>query len=156
MGFCPKWITWMEGCLRSASISILVNGSPSAEFIPQKKLRQGDPLAAFLFNIVAEGLTGLMREALQKNQFKGLLVGRNWGEISILQYTDDTIFFGEAPMENVRAIKAMLRSFKMVSGLKINFAKNQFGAIGMPLQWTKNATTYLNCSLLSVPFTWIS
>ena len=47
MGFCPKWITWIEGCLRSASISILINGSPSAEFIPQKGLRQRDPLAPF-------------------------------------------------------------------------------------------------------------
>ena len=25
VGFCPKWITWIKGCLKSASISILVN-----------------------------------------------------------------------------------------------------------------------------------
>ena len=36
MGFCPRWI---EGCLSSASVSILVNGSPSAEFTPQRGLR---------------------------------------------------------------------------------------------------------------------
>ena len=67
MGFCPKWIMWVEGCLRSASISILINGSPTTEFTPQKDLRQGDnPLAPLLFNIVAEGLTGLTREALKK------------------------------------------------------------------------------------------
>jgi len=40
MGFVSKWIQWMSGCLKSASISILVNGSPSCEFIPQKGLRQ--------------------------------------------------------------------------------------------------------------------
>jgi len=33
MGFCSKWI---EGCLKSASISVLVNGSLSAEFTPQR------------------------------------------------------------------------------------------------------------------------
>ena len=33
MGFFPKWIQWMEGCLKLASISVLVNGSPSAESI---------------------------------------------------------------------------------------------------------------------------
>ena len=32
MGFCEKWILWIEGCLKSASISILINGSPSSEF----------------------------------------------------------------------------------------------------------------------------
>ena len=96
MGFCPKWIQWIEGCLRSASISILVNGSPSAEFIPQKGLRQGDPLAPLLFNIVVEALNGLMREAVEKNLFRGFLVGSNNVDISILQHADDTIFFGEA------------------------------------------------------------
>ena len=120
LGFCPKWIQWMVGCLRSASISVLVNGSPSSEFIPQRGLRQGDPLAPLLFNIVAEALNGLMREAVQKNIFRGFLVGTNNVEVSILQYADDTIFFGEASMENVKAIKDILRSFELVSGLKIN------------------------------------
>jgi len=34
MGFCEKWILWIEGCLKSASISVLINGSPSSEFTP--------------------------------------------------------------------------------------------------------------------------
>lgn len=131
-GFCFKWITWIEGCLKSASISsILVNGSPTTEFTPQRGLRQGDPLAPFLFNIVVEGLVGLMREAQEKNLFDGFKVGRNNVEISILQYADDTVFFGSASMANVRVIKVILRSFELVSGLKINFVKRSFGAIGM-------------------------
>ena len=107
------------------------------------------------FSIVAEGLTGLMREALHKKQFKGFMVGRNMVEISILQYANDAIFFGEATTENVKAIKVMLRSFELVSGLKINFAKSHFRTIGMSMQWMKNAATYLNCSLLSVPFSYL-
>jgi len=63
MGFCTKLVRWIEGCLKLASISILVNGSSTDEFIPQRGLRQGDPLASVLFNIVAEGLTGLMKKA---------------------------------------------------------------------------------------------
>ena len=39
MGFYPKWITWVKGCLRSAFVSILINKSPLAEFFPQKGLR---------------------------------------------------------------------------------------------------------------------
>lgn len=34
MSFCTKWISWIEGYLKSISISILVNGSPTVEFIP--------------------------------------------------------------------------------------------------------------------------
>ena len=108
---------WIEGCLRSASLSILVNGSPSAEFIPQRRLREGDPLASLLFNVVAEALNGLMRNAMEKNLFRGFPVGSNNVRISILQYADDSIFFGEASMENVKAIKAILRTFELVLDL---------------------------------------
>ena len=76
-------------------------------------------------------------------------------EVSILQYADDTIFFGEATMENVKAIKAILRAFQLVLGLKINFAKSSFGAFGMSEQWTLNAANYLNCSLMPFPFTYL-
>ena len=124
LGFCPKWICWIEGCLHSATISVLVNGSPTNEFIPHRGLRQGDPLAPLLFNIVAEGLTGLMREALDKSLFSNLLVGKNNIPVNILQYADDTIFFGEATMQNVKTIKSILRSFELVSGLKINFGQS--------------------------------
>lgn len=126
-----------------------------AEFTPQRGLRQGDPLAPLLFNIVAKGLNGLMREATEKNLFEGFSVGRNKVELSLLQYVDDTILFGVASMKNVRAIKVILRSFELVSGLKINFAKSSFGTIGMSEQWMKSVASYLNCRLLSVPFSYL-
>ena len=155
MRFCTKWIQWIEECLKSASVSVLINDSPASKFSPQRGLQQGDPLAPFLFNIFAEALNDLMSEAVGKGLFSGFPVGRNKLEISILQYADDTIFFGETSMQNVRAIKAILRTFEMVSGLKINFAKSSFGAFGMSQQWTLHATGYLNYSLLSFPFTYL-
>jgi len=90
--------------LKSASISILVNKSPIDEFIPQREHRQGNPLASFLFNIVVEGLTGLMREAQEKNLFQGFMVGRNNVDINLLQYADDMVFFGKTILVNVKAI----------------------------------------------------
>ncbi|XP_028096117.1 uncharacterized protein LOC114296033 [Camellia sinensis] len=55
-----------------AKISILVNGSPTSEFKPQRGLRQGDPLSSFLFNIVVEGLNILLGRALQMGLIKGV------------------------------------------------------------------------------------
>ena len=155
LGFCHKWISWIEGCFKSATVSALVNGSPTNEFTPQRGLRQGDPLAPLLFNIAAEGLTDLMREALNKNLFTSFLVGKNRESINILQYANDTIFFGEATMKNVKTIKSIMRSFELGSGLKINFAKSSFGAIGKSIQWVKEAADYLHCSILSLPFLYL-
>jgi len=36
IGFHSKWISWIRGCLESASISVLVNGSPTEEFKPKR------------------------------------------------------------------------------------------------------------------------
>jgi hypothetical protein len=67
----------------SRDLSVLVNGSPSKEVKIQRGLKQGDPLAPFLFLLVAKGLTGLMRQAVSFGRFKGFKIGGV--EISILQ-----------------------------------------------------------------------
>lgn len=43
---------------------------------------------------------------------------------SILQFVDDTLITKKATFENFWTIKAILRSFEMASGLKINFLKS--------------------------------
>ncbi|XP_071741242.1 uncharacterized protein [Rutidosis leptorrhynchoides] len=40
MGFGRKWVKWIESCLKSASISVLVNGSPTNEFVLGRGVRQ--------------------------------------------------------------------------------------------------------------------
>ncbi|XP_028246783.1 uncharacterized protein LOC114424118 [Glycine soja] len=96
-----------------------------------------------------------MSQALEKGLYKGFLCGKDKVEISLLQYVDDTIFFGEASMENIRAIKAMMRIFELVLGLKINFAKSGLGAFGVSDEWRNVAAGYLNCRLFSFPFTYL-
>jgi len=63
LGFNNTWIKWIKAYIESTTVFILVNGSPTEEFKPKRGLRQGDPLAPFLFIIVVEGLSGLVREA---------------------------------------------------------------------------------------------
>jgi len=49
VGKCAKWVAWMKACIFGGSMSILVNGSPTVEIDIQRGLKQGDPLAPFLF-----------------------------------------------------------------------------------------------------------
>jgi len=79
LGFCEKWIQWIKACLESATVSVLVNGSPTKEFKPSRGLRQGDPMVPFLFLIVAQGLVGLVKEATRKICSRELkLGGKRW------------------------------------------------------------------------------
>ncbi|XP_057444081.1 uncharacterized protein LOC130736256 [Lotus japonicus] len=69
MKFDRKWISWIRGCLSSSSVSVLVNGSPTEEFKMEKGLRQGDQIALFLFLIVAEGISGMIKNAISLGRF---------------------------------------------------------------------------------------
>ncbi|MCI19814.1 LINE-1 reverse transcriptase like, partial [Trifolium medium] len=114
MGFSEGWLKWIRTCIFQSSMSILVNGSPTEDFNVRRCLRQGDPLSPFLFLIVAEGLAGMMRRAVEIGRFKGFHVNDNI-QFQILQFADDTILMGEGVWDNLRTIKVLLRSFELVS-----------------------------------------
>jgi len=80
---------------------VLVNESPTKEFKPIRGLRQGDPLAPFLFLMVAEGLGGIVRQAMKTNLLTGLKIGRKEIEVCILQFADDTLFLCEGYLEGI-------------------------------------------------------
>lgn len=73
-GFPPKWINWIKTCIASSSISILVNGYSTLEFVVEKGLKQGDPLAPFLFLVIAKGSAGLFRSVVEKGVYQSLSV----------------------------------------------------------------------------------
>nr|GFC91674.1 LINE-1 reverse transcriptase like [Tanacetum cinerariifolium] len=131
MGFGNKWIRWVDTCLRSASMSILVNGSPSEEFGLERGIRQGDPLSSFLFILAAEGLNAIVSEAMEKGIFRGVVVGDNNVLVPHLQYTDDTIFFGYWDKDNAKSLMCILKCFEEASGLKVNYNKSKINAIGV-------------------------
>ncbi|GJV28253.1 hypothetical protein Tco_1384701 [Tanacetum coccineum] len=79
MGFGGKWCKWVDSCLRSASMSILVNRSPTEEFGLERGVRKGEPLSPFLFIMAAIGLNAIVSEAVEKGIFTGVVVGENNG-----------------------------------------------------------------------------
>ena len=66
----------------------------------------------------------MMRKVCVDGFFRPWRVGSAGVEVSHLQYADDSIFFGEASVENIRTLKCVLRCFEWLSGLKINFRKS--------------------------------
>ncbi|XP_017239669.1 uncharacterized protein LOC108212453 [Daucus carota subsp. sativus] len=125
LNFHSLWIRWLEGILNSARISVLINGSPSREFIPERGLRQGDPLSPLLFNLVGEVLHCMLSKAERVGLFQGVNLGNNGDTVSHLQYADDTVLFIRDDTESIKGIKRVLIAFELLSGLKINFAKSK-------------------------------
>ncbi|KAJ9548768.1 hypothetical protein OSB04_021311 [Centaurea solstitialis] len=155
MGFGRKWRNWVGSCLRSSRISILVNGSPTEEFSMEKGIRQGDPMAPFLFLVVAEGLHIMVEEAIEKGLYKGLKVGSGGVILSHLQYVDDVVFFGEWGSENIVNLIKLLKCFHDVSGLKININKCNIFGIGVPDEEVLGWARVVGCGSGSLPFTYL-
>ncbi|GKV29684.1 hypothetical protein SLEP1_g38589 [Rubroshorea leprosula] len=155
MGFCATWREWIQECLNSSSVSILINGSPTNQFPVNKGIRQGDPLSPFLFVIVAEGLNGLMSSAVDKERYKGVGIGNGDAMVTHLQFADDTIFFGDATEDNIRVIKCIVRTFELVSGLKINFGKSQLIGVGVDQNWSAKMAYQLCCKEGKLPFKYL-
>ena len=154
LGFHDKWISWVKGCLVSSSVSVLVNGS-TEEFKPSRGLRQGDPMAPFLFLVVVEGLTGLVIQVLITNVLMGLKVGRNNIECCLLQFADDTLFMCEDTFDNIFAIKAILHCYEIVSGLKVNFHKSKLSGIKVDGFALSTYAKTLNCKTMKLPFQYL-
>jgi hypothetical protein len=151
MGFSEGWFKWIRACIFESTMSVLVNGSPSEDFKVGRGLRQGDPLSPFLFLIAAEGLTALMNRAVELGKFKGYHVGGDI-QFQILQFADDTILLGEGTWDNLWTIKTILRSFELVSGLKINFVKSNLYGINIDPSLLAAGSVFLSCRSDSLPF----
>lgn len=124
LNFNKLCIDWLSAIFHSSRVSILVNGSPSKEFTPERGLRQGDPLSPLLFNLVGEVLHSMFERAEALGIFKGVLVGKNGFTISHLQYEDDIIVFVKNDTSSVLGVKRVLQYFHVLTDLKVSFQKS--------------------------------
>ncbi|GJU75866.1 RNA-directed DNA polymerase, eukaryota, partial [Tanacetum coccineum] len=153
-GFGQIWCNWIRGTLNSAKASILINGSPSKEFSCYRGLKQGDPLAPYLFILVMESLHLSFSRVVDEGLFKGIQLP---GSISIshLFYADDAMFIGEWSHENLKGIINILKSFFLASGLQINILKSQLLGVGVPRHVVEHAASSIGCSIMSNQFRYL-
>ncbi|XP_058732910.1 uncharacterized protein LOC131604491 [Vicia villosa] len=154
-GFSVKWRKWIEALVFNSSMSVLVNGSPTREFSITRGLRQGDPLSPFLFLLVAEGLTAMVKVASSLGDFKGFSLDDHQ-HFEILQFADDTILIGEDSWNNLWTFKAILRGFELVSGLRVNLNKSRLFGVNLDPDFIQVGSSFLNCAIGSSSFVFLS
>ncbi|KAJ9548105.1 hypothetical protein OSB04_020648 [Centaurea solstitialis] len=155
MNFGAKWRSWIRSCLNSVSVSILLNGAPTKEFKPNIGVRQGDPLAPFLFILAAEGLHVAMTEAVEKGVFTGVQLPNGGPIVSHLLYADDVIFIGEWSKFNARNLLRVLRCFHLSSGLKVNWNKSNILGVGVDEFEVDAVANTINCNVGSLPLSYL-
>jgi hypothetical protein len=71
-----------------------------------------------------------------------------------VQY-DDALFIGKATMENLWAIKTILKCFELALGLRVNFAKSCIMRINVDVSFLRLAANFLHRSIGSFPFKYL-
>lgn len=105
--------------------------------------------------MVAEGLATLMRRAIVKNCYKDIKMGTDNLSIPMLQFADDTVFFGELYSQNIMTLKSILRCFEMASGLKVNFFKSSLTGLAINTRTLHTFADTLNCRIMEIPFMYL-
>ncbi|XP_015954770.1 uncharacterized protein LOC107479135 [Arachis duranensis] len=151
MGFNRRWREWVMEYVGTTSMSVLINGSPTKPFRTERGLRQGDHLSPFLFVLVVDVFNRMIGEAVRNGQITPLLVRRDNIELSHLQYADDSVLFCPPEEETIKNYKRLLRCFKLMSGLSINFDKSSLIPINIEQQWVRSMCSLLGCKEATLP-----
>jgi mannosylglycoprotein endo-beta-mannosidase len=121
LGFATQWIHWVRSLYHSASSSIKLNGVVGSSFPLARSVRQGCPLAPYLF-ILATDILGHMLED-QRFGVKGLSLPRG-GHILEQTFVDDTALFLQSSRANMEKSQEVLNIFCKTSGTKVNWTKS--------------------------------
>lgn len=84
MGFDRRWVKIIMACVTSVQYSVRFNSMKTEVFKPTRGLRQGDPLSPYLFLLVAEGLSSMLKGAEDKGELEGIKVCRDAPMITLI------------------------------------------------------------------------
>lgn len=124
VGFPERITNLIMFSLRETRISILWNGEKLPPIGVGRGLRQGDPLAPYLFILAMEILSWEILEEVERGTWRPFRVARGGTEVSHLFFADDLMIFGEASEYQAENMMRCLESFSTRSGLKINLSKS--------------------------------
>lgn len=121
MGFHSKWISQVMSLNNNASASIIVNGEISKTFRLQRSVRQGCPLAPYLFLLTVDVLGQMLQHPGCGVQ--GLQLPDNT-TITNQMFADDTLLLLNGTRDNLDRALSVINRFSAASGAKLNLHKS--------------------------------
>ncbi|GKE36304.1 putative RNA-directed DNA polymerase, eukaryota, reverse transcriptase zinc-binding domain protein, partial [Tanacetum coccineum] len=101
-GFHSRMIGWIMECVSSTSFSISINGTLHGYFKGERGLRQGDPMSPYLFTLVMEVLTLMLRRRVRNSDT--FTYHPNCSHLNIINlcFADDLFLFAHGDVNSAR------------------------------------------------------
>jgi hypothetical protein len=133
LGFSRAWVTLLMRFVSAVSFSVLFNGAPQGEFRSTREIRQGDPISPYLFLLVAEDLSCLLKSHNRSSALNGIMAALTAPTVNHLLFADDSLLFFKANAEGAGEVKEVLTKYCMASGQQIKMDKSSiFFSKGCP------------------------
>lgn len=123
-GFCAKWVNWIMQCVSTVTFSVKFNGEPLPYFQPSRGIRQGNLLSPYLFILVANVLSLLMKKAVAHGTIKGIRFNSVCPTLSHLLFADDSIFFLNGTITECQNVASVSSQYCLASGQAVNLNKS--------------------------------
>nr|GFA97370.1 putative reverse transcriptase domain, reverse transcriptase zinc-binding domain protein [Tanacetum cinerariifolium] len=123
-GFHKRMVTWIMECVTTTSFSISINGSLHGYFKGKRGLRQGDPLSPYLFTMVMEILTLMLKRSVRDSDLFTYHRYCSKMELINLCFADDLFLFAHGDPDSASVIMEALDEFKLASGLVPSLTSN--------------------------------
>ena len=151
--FKESFVTWIKVIYNKAVGSVINKGRVSQKFEIKRGIRQGCPLSALLFILVAEVMALKIK---QNNDIHGIIVHSNKSNMSkefkISQLADDTVIFLNG-IESANTAIEEVKQFGIFAGPSLNFMKTNALSIQPQsefvngLNWSDEPIKYLGIYL---------
>ncbi|KAJ9565730.1 hypothetical protein OSB04_001696 [Centaurea solstitialis] len=122
--FHPVLVKWIKEMVSTPSFSVVVNGEARGFFLGKRGIRQGDPLSPYLFTLVMEGFSLILKRCIEEAASFGYHLGCQDLQITHLCFADDLFMFTKGDVQSVEVLKKALDLFALRSGLAPNLQKS--------------------------------
>ena len=119
-----EFTKWVKLLFTGASAAVNLNGSAGGSFNIERGVRQGCPLAPYLFLIVGEALTHTVKKTVAEGRLRGLVLPGGTKQHCISQYADDSSFMVRGEKRYIDEMVRILQVFSAASGMEINWEKS--------------------------------
>ena len=110
-GFRRAWVQLMK-CITSIKYQVKVNPGKTDVIVPQRGLRQGDPLFPYLFLFCAEGFSAMLNEVEVNGKVRGIKICRNAPSVSHLLFANDSLVLMEASEGETQEVNRIFSTYE--------------------------------------------
>lgn len=154
-GFNDTFCNWIDVILRSATLSVSINGNQHGYFHCNRGVRQGDPLSPLLFCIAEDVLSRSISKLVEDGKVDQIQASRNVSIPSHSLYADDIIVYCKGKQSCLVALKELFQRYALASEQMISASKSIIFSGSIPHARLSQIADFIGFNIGQLPFTYL-